>query len=458
MNSNTIFNRLAYFFIFALIVITTMAYGAVHQSVLAMVYVLTAVMVLLWVGDGLMSGKLRFSTSLLQIPIFGAAVYGIIQVIPIGVVQETAGVSDIPRTISLEPFATQIAAMHFFALLAFFSVSLTLVDSANRLRRLAIFLSVVGFGYAFFSVLQSVLSPDKIYGIYGRLGISPFGSFVNRNHFAAWIELAVALPLGLLFSGVVSKDKRLLYVTAVALMGVALVVSGSRGGLIAFVVEILFLGLITFASDGKRRVALKAGLTVGLLATVIVGSFFVGGESSLTRLGQDQAVSFETNSNRTHIWSVTIKMIGDSMPFGVGLGAFGTAYGKFDENSGLERVEQAHNDYLQALSDAGFVGAVLGVAFLCFLFQTGRRSLRVENKYRRALAAGAMAGITAVLIHSVFDFVLHTTAITLLFLTVLTVLVSTQTKYADDIPNNDGQRPNGGRRRISSKRELSAIN
>ena len=447
MNSKTIFNRLAYYLIFALIVIATMIYGAVHQSVLAAVYVLIALMVLFWVGDGLRSGRLSVSTSLLQFPMLGVAVYGIVQIIPFGVMPEISGVSDIPRTISLEPFATQISALHFLALLAFFSVSLTLVDSANRLRRLAIFLSVMGFGYAFFSILQSVLSPDKIYGIYGRPGANPFGSFVNRNHFAAWIELAAALPLGLLFSGVASKDKRLLYVTAVALMGVALLVSGSRGGLIAFVVEILFLGLITFASEGKRKLALKIALAVGLFVTVITGSFFVGGESSLTRLGQDQTVGPGTNSNRTHIWSVTLKIIGDSMPFGVGLGAFGTAYGKFDENSGLERVEQAHNDYLQVLSDAGIVGAILGIAFLYFLFQTGRRSLRVENKYRRALAAGATAGLVAVLIHSVFDFVLHTTAIALLFLTVLTVLISTQTRYADDITNDDELRPAGRRRR-----------
>lgn len=452
MNTSSIFDRIGYLLIFLLITVSTLVYGAVHQSVLTVVYILIALMLILWAVDWMRSGVIRFNSSLLQLPLVGAAVYGFVQVIPFGTLNEAAGVSGIPRTISIEPFATEISAIHFIALLIFFAAALTRIDSANRLRKLTIFLSVFGFGYAFFAILQSVLSPDKIFGIYGRPGANPFGSFVNRNHFAAWIELAIALPLGLLFTGAVSKDKRLLYITAISLMGVALIVSGSRGGLVAFLVEIIFLLLIANRSEGKGKSFVKPALAVGLVLVVIAGSFFVGGESSLTRISTDQAEAAGTNADRAHIWSVTLKVIGDSMPFGVGLGAFGTAYGKFDVNSGLERVEQAHNDFLQVISDAGIVGAFLGIGFLFLLFRAGKRSLQTDNDHRRGLAAGALAGIVAVLVHSFFDFVLHTTAVALLFLTLLSVLIVSGTTFPDDVPNEDEprQRPKPGRRTARS--------
>lgn len=452
MNTSSIFDRIGYLLIFLLITVSTLVYGAVHQSVLTVVYILIALMLILWAVDWMRSGVIRFNSSLLQLPLVGAAAYGFVQVIPFGTLNEAAGVSGIPRTISIEPFATEISAIHFIALLIFFAAALTRIDSANRLRKLTIFLSVFGFGYAFFAILQSVLSPDKIFGIYGRPGANPFGSFVNRNHFAAWIELAIALPLGLLFTGAVSKDKRLLYITAISLMGVALIVSGSRGGLVAFLVEIIFLLLIANRSEGKGKSFVKPALAVGLVLVVIAGSFFVGGESSLTRISTDQAEAAGTNADRAHIWSVTLKVIGDSMPFGVGLGAFGTAYGKFDVNSGLERVEQAHNDFLQVISDAGIVGAFMGIGFLFLLFRAGKRSLQTDNDHRRGLAAGALAGIVAVLVHSFFDFVLHTTAVALLFLTLLSVLIVSGTTFPDDVPNEDEprQRPKPGRRTARS--------
>lgn len=452
MNTSSIFDRIGYLLIFLLITVSTLVYGAVHQSVLTVVYILIALMLILWAVDWMRSGVIRFNSSLLQLPLVGAAAYGFVQVIPFGTLNEAAGVSGIPRTISIEPFATEISAIHFIALLIFFAAALTRIDSANRLRKLTIFLSVFGFGYAFFAILQSVLSPDKIFGIYGRPGANPFGSFVNRNHFAAWIELAIALPLGLLFTGAVSKDKRLLYITAISLMGVALIVSGSRGGLVAFLVEIIFLLLIANRSEGKGKSFVKPALAVGLVLVVIAGSYFVGGESSLTRISTDQAEAAGTNADRAHIWSVTLKVIGDSMPFGVGLGAFGTAYGKFDVNSGLERVEQAHNDFLQVISDAGIVGAFMGIGFLFLLFRAGKRSLQTDNDHRRGLAAGALAGIVAVLVHSFFDFVLHTTAVALLFLTLLSVLIVSGTTFPDDVPNEDEprQRPKPGRRTARS--------
>lgn len=437
MIKRTGFNNLAFVLCLALVAFTTAAYGAVHQAVLALTYVLVAVLVLLWAMDGFRSRTLKYSRSYLQIPLIGAGVYGLIQIIPFGTTA-TGGLDGISRTISQDPFATQVNAVHFLGLAAFFGVFLVLLDSTSRLRKTANFIVIFGFIFSFFAIIQSVLSPTSIYGIYERPYAQPFGSFVSRNNFAGWMEIAVAMPLGMLFSGSVAKEKRLLYITAAALMGISIVVSGSRGGLVVLLVEIAFLLLVTYGRE-KGRLGLRILLATGMLGVIIAGTAFVGGESSLTRITDDQAVVSDV-TQRPRIWSNTMRMIAANMPFGVGLGAYGTAYTKFDESSGLDRVEQAHNDYLQVLSDAGIVGLLLGVIFLYLIFSYGRRGVKIENDYRRGLAVGAFAGVLGVLIHSLFDFVLHTTAISLFFLTILALLVSSLRKYDDDTKNDAPER------------------
>ena len=438
-------SKLSFFLLAVIVVFTTVAYGAVHQPILALFYILVALLVLLWSLDGFLSGAPRLSASWLQLPLIAAAIYAFIQIIPIGTLAETAGISGIPRTISLNPFATQMSAIHFVALFFVLAVTLVLLDSASRIRKLAMIITVFGFIYAFFAILQSVLSPLKIYGIYEAS--APFGSFVNRHNFAAYMEMAIAVPLGLLFVGAVNKDKRLLYITAVALMGVALLLSSSRGGLIAFIAEIIFLVILTTGTGNRSRLGLRLGLAVLLLVAVVAGAIFVGGETSLTRVA-DTAQSSDLTTGRSSIWRVTLNVIAANLPFGAGFGAFGVAYTPFDTMSGLERVEQSHNDYLQVLADAGIVGLIIGIFFLFRIFVLGRSAVGIKNTYRRGIALGALAGIFAILVHSIFDFVLHTTAVSVLFLMLLSMLAASREDYDDDIedmPREARTRRSGGK-------------
>ncbi len=424
-------NKFAFFLICTIVVFTTAAYGTVHQPTLVLFYVLVSALMILWAADSLGSGEIRFSRSLLQIPLFALAVYGFVQCVPLGTYAEAAGISGIPRTISMEPFATQLTALHLLALGTFFSVTLVYLDSAQRLRRMITFIVVFGFIYAFFAILQSVLSPTRIYGIYqSRFGI-PFGSFVNRHDFAAFIEMAISIPLGLLFVGAVRRDKRLLYMIAVTLMGSALLLSLSRGGLVSLIAEILLLVILTTGSKGGKKIVLKFALSILLVAAAVGGAIFVGGDTSLTRFAET-ASSQDITSNRIHIWGVTLKVIAANMPFGTGLGSYTQAYTAFDTLSGLEMVEQSHNDYLQMLSDAGLIGLVIGGLFLFWFFREGIQNTRSQNTFRRGVAVGAFAGCFAVLIHSLFDFVLHISALSILFLTLMAMLVASGRRFEDD--------------------------
>lgn len=441
-------NKLIFFLLCATPICTTLAYGTVHQPLIIVFYFMMTLLMVLWAIDGNIGGALRFSRSALQIPLILLGVYALIQVIPFGYEAQAGGVSSVPRTISVEPFSTKITALHMFALAAFFALSLVYIESAERLRRVVTLITVFGFIYSFYAILQSVLSPTKIYGLYGPASAIPFGSFVNRHNFAAFIEMAIAVPLGLVFAGAVRPDKRLLYWIAIGLMASALLLSGSRGGFVAFVVEIIVLLIVTTRAHGRKNFLLKAALSVLLMATAVGGAIFVGGDTSLTRFAET-ATSADVTSSRTHIWGVTLKVISAHLPFGAGLGAFPQAYTRFDTTGGMERVEQAHNDYLQVAADAGVVGVVLGGLFLFWFFREGKRNVERKNTFRRGVAVGAFAGCCAILTHSIFDFVLHITAISVTFLMLLALLVASGRRYADDITEFDEPRSKRRRRKAS---------
>jgi len=315
----SVLNKLTFFLICATGIFTTLAYGTVHQPVIAVFYFVVATMAILWSADSIISGAARVSRHPLQIPLLLLGVFALIQVIPFGTLADNA-VSGVPRTISLEPFSTQVVALHIFALCAFFAFALGVLDSAARLRKVVAVLTIFGFIYAFYAILQSVLSPDKIYGIYRPQTATPFGSFVNRHDFAAIIEMTVCIPLGLIFAGALRSDKRLLYSVAIALMGTSLLLSGSRGGLVALIAEIILLVILTSRAKGRKNLILKAALSALLIFAAVGGAIFVGGDTSLTRFAET-ASSEDVSSSRTKIWAVTLKGIGDNLRFGSVFGA-----------------------------------------------------------------------------------------------------------------------------------------
>jgi O-antigen ligase len=306
---------------------------------------------------------------------------------------------------------------------------LVTLASASRVRKLAAYITIFGTVYSFFSILQFLLSPTKIYGILESS--VPFGTFVNRNNFAGFMELSIAVPLGMLFSGAVAKDKRLIYITASVLMGISIVASGSRGGVISLVLLVAFLAMMSYRNRRSSRKPIELLMGAAILAAIIAGTAFVGGENALTRISDDESVA-DGVVTRPQIWSTTFRMIAGSMPFGVGLGAYPVAYARYDQASGFERVEQAHSDYLQVLSDGGVVGGIIGLGFLFLVSRSGFAANKVGNIERRGIAVGAFGGVFGVLVHSLFDFNLHTTAVALLFLATLALLTACRSDYEDD--------------------------
>jgi len=329
------------------------------------------------------------------------------------------------KSLSLDPYATTLILADVVTLLVYFAATLVFTDTPHRLRLLVRTITIFGFLLAIFGLTQS-FTTSKVFWVRELTQSTAFGPFINRHHFAGYMELTMALPLGMLFSGSLEKDKRFAYIFAVVLMGVALMMTNSRGGVISLVAEILFLLVLSGFRKRKthevqeksqriKRAALRAAMALSLIVALFAGVVLLGGEQALSRFA-GTVNSEDPTTGRAHFWNVTLDIIKAHPIVGTGLGAFPTVYTRYDSRNGAFRLEQVHNDYLQILSDGGVIGAALGLFFVVMLFRHGFARRESSDDYRGGVALGALAGCFAVLVHSFFDFTLHTTANALLFL------------------------------------------
>jgi O-antigen ligase len=433
------------------IVLSALAYGTVHYWALALFNIGAVTILLLWVVDAWTLGNLRINRNALQLPLIGLIVLGLVQLLPLRTVS-SGGATELAlvNSLSLDPNSTRLVLVQLASLLIYFAATLVFTDTPHRLRVLVRTIMVFGFLLAIFGLTQSFTSPTKVYWIRELNQSTAFGPFINRHHFAGYMELTIALPLGLLFAGAVDKEKRIIYLFIAGLMGVALVMTASRGGVISLVAEVLFLVVVTAIwrrpserrRHGKRshrlkRVAGRLGMAGALLFGLFLGVILLGGEFSINRF-IDSVNTDDPTTGRAHFWAVTVDIIKANPFLGTGLGAFGVIYTRYDSRNGLYRLEQAHNDYLQILSDAGIVGAVLALSFVLLLFYKGFSRARSRDDFRRGVALAALSGCFAVLVHSFFDFTLHTTSNALLFLVL--AAVATMNGRVEDAPRQRKKR------------------
>ncbi|HEY8203130.1 MAG TPA: O-antigen ligase family protein [Pyrinomonadaceae bacterium] len=434
---HTLASRLAFLTVCVAIVLTTLAYGTVHYWALAVFAVSAAGLLVFWVIDAAVLRSVIVPRNPLQWPILGIIVLGLVQLLPWRA-HDDAGLSLSPvRSLSLDPYATRLVIVQIAALLIYFAVTTMFVDTPRRLKALVRTITIFGFLLAAFGLTQSFTSDGtRVYWFRQLTQSTAFGPFINRHHYAGYMELALAIPLGLLASGALESYKRPLYAFAAVVMAMSLVATNSRGGIIALGAEIFFvLAIAGFSWRRKkdqpraqriRSTLLRGGAAMGIMLVLLGGALLLSGPEVFTRfLGTP--IAEDPTTGRAHFWSVTLDVIKAHPLLGSGLGSFGVIYTRYDTRNGLYRLEQAHNDYLQTLSDAGIIGAILGLAFVVILFRRGFQRRETHDEFRRGVTTGALAGCFAVLVHSFFDFTLHTTANALLFV-ILCAIVTQDTR------------------------------
>ncbi|MEW6417110.1 MAG: O-antigen ligase family protein [Nitrospirota bacterium] len=300
-------------------------------------------------------------------------------------------------SVSLHPSKTHVEFLRMLTYsLFFFLLSFSIKDMATIQRMLKI-LSYFGFGLAVFAIIQKATWSGKIYWFREISAGSPFGPFVNRNHYAGLIGMLIPLGLGVVFTRR-SRERKIFFGFLSLIMVVSLFLSLSRGGIISF-----FTGIAVFAllvSKDKFR-AKKIWALGAFIFVLFLYLLYLGIDPIIDRFYKTDI----TTEERLVVWSATLKAFKDFYLTGSGLGTFINIFPLYSPEGILALYDHAHNDYLEFILEAGIIGTAFLLLFLVFFIRYMNK-VRWEG-HRGIIKISLISSITTMAVHSIFDFNLH---------------------------------------------------
>ncbi len=276
--------------------------------------------------------------------------------------------------------------------------------AAQREMRLAMAWILFGAGVALavtcFIIVPKSSHTEMIYGLRSTPGWSGWGPFPNRNHTASFLAMSALAGLGCtVWAGAKRAHRLTIVATAGVLMIlVALLMSKSRGGLVAFVAGMTaFAAMILWRHRSKRTLALLMG-GVALMAVIVI--LFGGQVMERFSSGEGKLVA---NQLRKDIWANALTMWRDAPLLGHGIATFGGLF-PFYQHLTLDDNVVLHpeSSWLQWLTEMGIIPVMLIVGICARLLgsRIGPLFKRVGTFY---LSAGALAGLAAFTLHSAMD-------------------------------------------------------
>lgn len=347
------------------------------------------------------------------------------------------------NTISADPYATRFAAMQLIALMLVVLLVSRYASTERRCRMLIHVILGVAVTSAIYGILRQTVQRETGFILPLLRPGSGYGQFINKNHFAYLMEMAFGLGLGLIAFGGVKQKHAMLYVAILLPIWTALILSNSRGGILAMIGQLVIAALLLsyFKRSSTnldsvffrvtRSPLMRLGLILALVIALGVGIIWVGGDRLLTNFGAVGG-EFPTDPgvpsggvSRNDIWRATLKTIADHPIFGVGIGGYWIAVTAHHNAPGTMTPQEAHNDYLELLASGGIVGFAIGVWFACVAFKLIRKNLWNGNRETNAIRLASVVGLAGALLHSIFDFGLHLMINALVFAVLLALATMT---------------------------------
>ena len=427
--------RILFVLLVAVIVITAIPYGTVEPWWKAAFVCAVFGICILAIIEYLISKSVDISGKSVLLPMLALSAFAYLQTISLGGLE-------VWNTISADPYQTRFFAFQLLALTVFLGLLYRYAATEKRIRVLIFTILGVAVASAVFGILRQTTQHDTGFILPLLRPNQGYGQFINKNHFAFLMEMAFGVGLGILLSGAVKKDRVLLYVALLLPVWTGLVLANSRGGVLAMLVQIVVAALLLLNSSElpsvARSVTVRAALIVVLVAGVLIGTLWVGGDRLASNLeaasGEFSTEATDEGARRNDIWRASLKMFAAHPLLGVGFGGYWIGITAYHDASGLMTPQEAHNDYLEILSSGGLIGFAIAVWFAVVVIRLIRNNLATDTGYMRAARFGAVLGIVGAATHSLLDFGLHMIANAVVFVTLLmiaTVRIKPSTDYAD---------------------------
>jgi O-antigen ligase len=293
-----------------------------------------------------------------------------------------------------------------------------------RVRIGALVRSVAALGctLALFGILQKATFNGRIYWVWQPIwdSANAFGPFVNRNHFAGWMVMAAPLVAGYVCGLLASREpspdgswrERIAWLSSPAASRLVL----SSVALLAMVLSVVW----TLSRSGIGAIAV-AGIVLGLCAAVrlkgrgrAVGACFVLAALALAvvwRGVDDVAAWYDRTGSlawRVQLWNDTWPIVRDFRWFGTGFNTYGVSTLVYPMTDTVFHAVEAHNDYLQILSEGGLVLAAAAVMTVLVLARSVRRAFAQEQSVETYwIRIGAVTGLVAIACQEAVEFSLQ---------------------------------------------------
>lgn len=322
--------------------------------------------------------------------------------------------------LSLDPHASLLYWLRSCGYAIAFFLAIVLCRHRMRVQVLAYTIVLSGLVQAVYGGMLHLSAVDlTLFGERIEHGTQASGGFVNRNHLAGFLEMTLAVGIGLMIANledsaprswrrfardiaqVILSPKAPLRIFLVVMV-VALVMTRSRMGNTAFFASLIVAGSVALVLS---RHATRS--TVILIASLIVVDIFIVGawfgvEKTVQRIEQTTRRDVE---ERVEPGAYALDLARDYPVFGSGPGTFYSAFTRYRGEDILAFYDHAHNDYVQFFTDTGAIGVALAgsfalMALVCAVLAQARR----RDRLARGIAFGVVMGTCSIAIHSTVDF------------------------------------------------------
>jgi O-antigen ligase len=380
------------------------ALGAVQPLAWGPMLVLALLTLVLWAVGCVQRGVLRVSWSSLYWPFLGFILVALIQLF--------AG-------LTADHVATREAVLKLCMNFLFFFLAGQLLFSTSRdgsgLKRWGGLALLLGFALSVLALAQMMTTGHGLIYWSLRTPFGPFGPYVSSNDYSGLLEMLIPVSVGYILSGAAPRVPRPLLWLAVGVALGSVGISGSRGGAGVMLVELLLFALIIFRFRPRGAwhrvfplIVALVFISAGIFAWMANASH--NANRALSIFQTDKSIQVKMG-DRFWVGKDTLRLVRSHPWWGVGVGAFETAFPSYMAHPSNVHWTHAHDDYLEVLAETGLAGAVFVLWGLVLFFRRAFSDFpeRLRTQFGW-IQIGAVVGAVGLLCHSLVDFNLRVPA------------------------------------------------
>lgn len=272
------------------------------------------------------------------------------------------------------------------------------------------------------------------------------GFYICPNHLAGLLEMTGLLALSLAIWGRGKTWARIVfaYVAVMALAGIA--ITGSRGGYLSTLAGLMTFGALSlFIVRQVKKSWFWGGVIVAIFGCVALVGTTVWAMKMSTDLERRLGEINDPKNMRIEMWKAALKAHQLAPWTGTGAGTY-LFYGRHFRSQTVQADPQhVHNDYLELLTEYGYVGCGVMVLFLVAHATSGFASIGsiirsrlkptgLAQSNELAIVVGILSGFAALSVHSLVDFNLHIPANAILAAFLFGILANPRTPRPAEQP------------------------